>query len=344
MKIDLKELEKRSEYINSQKHPTEDLIIWNYSHRCQYDKMWDEYTMMARGLITDLEGNIHSRPFSKFFNYGEDVDLVIPNETPIIKEKYDGSLGILYWAKELPCIATRGSFTSEQAIWATKWLQRQSKEVLESLNKYETMLFEIIYKQNRIVVDYDFEGLIYLAHIDPETGKELLNPYVFGFQSAKIIENKKLDELKALDKKNEEGFVIYYPKADLRLKVKFEDYVRLHRLITGFSTKSIWECLMNGIDIDEILKDIPDEFYEWVKIKQGELETQFAIQWVRVEECFNKAKKLETRKEQAIEIIKASKERSSAVFSLLDGDKKRTEKLIWKSLKPEYELPFKTEI
>ena len=56
-------------YISVQKHETADLLIWNYSQRCQFERYWTPETRMARGLITDSKGNIIARPFSKFFNY-----------------------------------------------------------------------------------------------------------------------------------------------------------------------------------------------------------------------------------------------------------------------------------
>ena len=101
---------------------------------------------------------------------------------------------------------------------------------------------------------------------------------------------------------------------------------------------------MNDTDIDELLKDIPDEFYDWVKRKQGELEVKFVDQFRKANQVFEKVKGLETRKDQAIEIMKLDKQRSGVVFSLLDGKDKRAKQLVWKELKPEYELPFKTDI
>lgn len=344
MKIDLKELEKRSEHINSQKHPTADLLIWNYNHRCQWDKAWDKYTMMARGLITDLEGNIVARPFKKFFNLGE-LEGKMPDGKFRVFNKMDGSLGILYWIDDTPYIATRGSFTSDQAKKATEMLHYPQPKALWGLLKRDvTYLFEIIYPENRIVLDYgEMEALVFLAAIDIETGGNVdIAPRPFAYTSEEEGVTDP-DQLLKRNGDNKEGFVMVWDNGE-RIKVKFDEYVRLHRLITGFSTKSIWECLMNGTDIDEILKDIPDEFYDWVKKKQDELQIQFDIQYVLVQKSVARVKNMETRKEQAIEIMRTDKNRSGAVFSFLDGNKEKSKKQIWKTLKPEYELPFKTEI
>jgi len=55
----------------SQIHPTLPLTIWNYTEKVQYESLWDEVTLSARGLVTDGNGRVVARPFSKFFNIEE---------------------------------------------------------------------------------------------------------------------------------------------------------------------------------------------------------------------------------------------------------------------------------
>jgi RNA ligase len=135
----------------SQVHPNLPLTIWNYTERVQYENLWDDITLMCRGLVTDNEGNIVARPFRKFFNIEENKHT--PTRDFDVYEKMDGSLGIFFYYKGEPVFATRGSFTSEQAI--------KGKEILNKYNweygTYEgyTYLFEIIYPENKIVVDYN---------------------------------------------------------------------------------------------------------------------------------------------------------------------------------------------
>ena len=88
--------------LHKQTHPTKDLTIWNYSPKVQYERLWDEITIMCRGLVTNSKGEIVARPFKKFFNYEEHKPEDIPNEHYEVFEKMDGSLGILfYYEKEL---------------------------------------------------------------------------------------------------------------------------------------------------------------------------------------------------------------------------------------------------
>ena len=121
-------------------HPTLPLTIWNYTEEVQYNNKWDEITLSARGLVTDEFGTIVARPFTKFFNMEEGKHT--PTTDFEVFEKVDGSLGIVFNYKGEWMIATRGSFTSDQAIKGKEMLD---KYPVEKLDKNKTYLFEIIY-------------------------------------------------------------------------------------------------------------------------------------------------------------------------------------------------------
>jgi len=353
-KIDLVEMHKRRDLrlVTRKKHPTLDLYIWNYTPECQYSRAWDEYTKMARGLITDGEGNIVARPFSKFFNLNEAEETKIENlplEIPEITEKVDGSLAIQYYdGGDRVCIATRGSFESEQAIFATDWLYRKGY-VKNAFKEEYTYLWEIIYPQNRIVVSYgDFSGLILLAVVEIETGKEIdhvQEAQILGVRSSQRI-NKTVDELVSICKDTSikgtemEGFVLKYSNG-LRVKTKTEEYMRLHRMITHFSSKVIWEILAKGETIAVYLEQVPDEFFQWAKEKERELKDNYAGVYATIILGYNDVKDLPTRKDQALRIMKDYKAVSGGIFSLLDDKQSNLNDYIWKMIKPEYELPFK---
>ncbi|MEM1009354.1 MAG: RNA ligase, partial [Myxococcota bacterium] len=162
------------QYIKVQKHPDKALYIYNYTPKAQYDRVWNEWTLACRGLIMEETGKVVARPFEKFFNLGEMESQVIPDEPFEVYEKMDGSLGILYWSEGMPYMASRGSFDSDQALKANEMLQRQYKAALGKLNPAHTYLFEIIYPENRIVVDYGTtEALVLLGIVETSTGKEL---------------------------------------------------------------------------------------------------------------------------------------------------------------------------
>lgn len=198
MKVDVRILTDlvNDGWLRVAKHPDADLFIWNYTEACQFEKHWTPETMMCRGLITDLEGNVMSRPFPKFFNLGE-IEGDLPNEPFQVWDKIDGSLGIIYWIGDKAQVATRGSFVSEQAVNGTEILYNKYARVIPSLDRTKTYLFEILYPANRIVVDYGgAEDLIHLATIDTETGAEEEELKNVGFPQPKRFYVKSIEELR----------------------------------------------------------------------------------------------------------------------------------------------------
>ncbi|MEB3309672.1 MAG: RNA ligase [Snowella sp.] len=320
-----------------QKHPDTDLFIYNYSPVVQYQKLWNEITLMTRGLILDQHQNIIARPFQKFFNLEEHSPDEIPSEPFDVFHKEDGSLGILYWIDDQPAIATRGSFASEQALHATKILRERYAHTFPYLNREHTYLFEIIYPENRIVVNYgELDDLILLAVIDTQTGKDLLLPEI-GFPIVKQFDGiNDLAELRAVEAENQEGFVIRF-KSGFRVKVKFAEYVRLHRIITQTSSTVVWENLATGNPLEELLEKVPDEFYEWVKQTQADLLAQFDEILLEAKSNF---KTFDSRKEAASYFF--TQKYPHIMFRLLDG--KDPSDLIWKMIKPQHSKPFKVEI
>ena len=126
--------------VYKQVHPTLPLTIWNYSEKVQYEGLFDGVTLNTRGLVTDDQGNIVARPFKKFFNMEENRHT--PTEEFDVFEKMDGSCIILFNYKGEWVFASRGSFTSEQAIKAKELSNNFN---LHKLNKDYTYVFEIIY-------------------------------------------------------------------------------------------------------------------------------------------------------------------------------------------------------
>ncbi len=322
-------------YVIHQKHAEAELFIYNYSAKTQYDREWNEVTKACRGLILDSDGVPVARPFPKFFNLGEFEDQPIPAEPFEVYEKMDGSLGISYWLNGNLKIATRGSFASEQAIKAMEMMQTTYKEAAKKMNPAYTYLFEIIYPANRIVVDYGTEEkLVLLAVIETLTGKEQALEDI-GFPVVKCYDGlKDIHTLKQLEEPNREGFVIKF-ESGYRIKVKFEEYVRIHKIIAEVSSISIWEYLSTEQPMDEILEQVPDEFYDWVKAKKATLEAAY----LEIENTAKKEfKELENRKATALYFMNECTY-PKVLFSMLD--KRDYSKIIWKMIRPVHERPFR---
>jgi RNA ligase len=321
-------------YVHVNKHPQAELYIYNYTAAAQYDVIWNEITLQCRGLIMDNHKRIVARPLRKFFNLEETKKVNIPNEAFEVYEKLDGSLGILYFLNGQPYIASRGSFSSEQAQKATEILHQKYISIFEQLNPEWTYIFEIIYPSNRIVVDYgDMEDLILLAILDTQTGKDI-ELMEIGFPLVKKYNGiSDYNQLKLLEEDNREGFVIKFENG-YRVKVKFEEYKRLHYILTNVSNISIWEHLKAGDTLNEILHLVPDEFYNWVRKTEANLRTQFkAIE----DKCRQEFKIYPTRKETA-EYFKTCTY-PNILFKMMDN--KDYSSTIWRMLRPEFEKPFR---
>jgi len=247
-------------------------------------------------------------------------------------------------------MATRGSFTSEQAI-----------KGMEIANKYNydkicvpgyTYLFEIIYPENRIVVDYGKEERLVLLGVMNRRGEEFPYEEMVDEGWDIVMKYKTWGEdwetLKKEISKDNEGYVIRF-SGGMRMKIKGDEYVRLHRILTNFSTKDIWELLRNNEPLESFLERVPDEFDVWVK----EVVRNLKYSFFQIDERAGKMhdyfrygkyndREVEPTKKEFAEYIKQfPTELASVMFKM--WDKRPYDYIIWKMIKPKYEKPFKKD-
>jgi RNA ligase len=249
--------------INRQVHPDLPIHVLNYSAKAQYMNKWTQSERVCRGLILeDHTLNVIARGPAKFFNYGDprvpQVDLDSPVRATV---KHDGSLGIGWRYEGHYGIATRGSFMSPQAQHASAMIDdRIGQMIYESSMKFLkggpgegggcTRIFEIVYPENRIVLDYgDRDELIELGEVLNEDG-------VIHFRPAHMYRTPVITLAEAFKlpvDDDEEGFVLdVQPKQrhlpwgradDFHVKIKGETYKLLHGLLTNTNARRIWTQL-----------------------------------------------------------------------------------------------------
>ncbi len=319
-------------WLRSQRHPEADLWIYNYSARTQYENHWTPETLACRGLILDADGEVVARPFAKFFNFGTPQASSIPVEPWTVTEKIDGSLGILYYLDGEPFIASRGSFTSEQATAGTRLLRERQIARIEGV----TPLFEIVYPSNRIVVDYgDRRELVMLAAIDNATGRDAPLPTYDG-PRAETHGMVPLAELAGRERPNAEGFVVSF-ESGYRVKVKFAEYLRLHKIVTGVNARMLWESMRDGDDLDLLLEGLPDEVHDWIVTTREGLLAAFAAECKAAAEAFAARPLATDRKTLAAYFLGCGAD-AAVLFRMLDG--KPVDDLIWKAIRPGVDSPF----
>ncbi len=343
--------------INIQRHPDYPLLISNYTQQCQYSAAWDDYTLICRGLITDLDGELVARPFPKFFNFHEHANPKLPSidwrQGFTATEKMDGSLGILFPAGGRLHMATRGNFSSKQAkegmaIFRDKGYDRFAYD------PEWTYLFEIIYPENRIILDYGGRRDLILLDVIHNDGQHSLSydalTGIAGDIGCPVVRRIPLDsasepaflEFIRNPAPNSEGIVVRFDDG-MRVKVKYEEYIRLHKLLTGVNARRIWECLKDGEALEDFLDDVPDEFYAWVRSIVKDINANFDRVHAEALAIFDGTRQRlgeASRKDYAAEFTGRGR-LSSVLFAMLDG--RDPSAIIWTMIRPEASLPFLME-
>ncbi len=259
--------------------------VVNYTITTTFERLWDEVTLACRGLVVNLEtGEIINRPFLKFFNNFEPgCELDYENPTAIATEKFDGSMVSIskYIVDNKPVLFVASRSTLN--VYVTDI----AKKILKSydLNLFDigiTHMFELISPDDKHVVKYDFEDLVYLGSVINATGEEtFLNTGKYKWPRSAIqttVDINKLItqmELNEDSSKVEEGYVVQQ-LGGKKIKFKYKKYMKLHSLMSELSTKKIFEVIkLEDMEawlsrdfkektvksILSLYQDFPDELY-----------------------------------------------------------------------------------
>lgn len=261
----------RQEWING-------LVLFDYSRQCQFEQAWNEITIVARGLVLDVPNKkIAALPFPKFFNLGQH-NTSFKDLPYSAYEKMDGSLGIAFYVPNYGWkVNTRGSFLSEQALKAQQMIRT------EMLDTNLTYLFEIIYPENKIVINYKGkEELTLLGAYNNNTYEEITPDQLDEFAKTANYPRPKrynftsfeqLQEIVKVMPKDEEGVVVHFSDGS-RLKVKGDEYCRFHAILSHFSPIQVWGVVRDCKEVD-YLKEIPDECHEEYNLWADDFKAKF---------------------------------------------------------------------
>ena len=205
-----------------------------------------EIVREARGLILeDKTWKIVCYPFKKFFNYGEAYADEIDWETAKVTSKEDGSLIKIYHYNGEWRVGTNSTIDAEDATLNSPYYKnfRELFDVAADNCKFDfdrldpnyTYLMELCSCHNTIVVPYNEPKLFHIGTRNNITCEEV--EVDIGIEKPKEWALSSLNDCIAMAATfdfTREGFVCR-DKNYHRVKVKSEDYVRVHRLANNGS-------------------------------------------------------------------------------------------------------------
>lgn len=243
----------------------------------------------CRGLIFDMEGNLISRPYHKFFNIGEreetNPEVISLKARHTVLEKLDGSMIRPIPTKYGFRLATKAGIT-DVAMKAEVFIADKPEYaafIHSCFKRNVTPIFEWCSRKNRIVVDYPEDNLILTAVRSNRSG--LYSKYSFLYRLAsnfripcikKYPPGSYFQELidQVRDWKDEEGVVVRYDDGHM-VKIKALEYILRHKSKDSIGLeKNVIEVIVSD-NVDDLvpllteqdannLKDFQVKFWEGV--------------------------------------------------------------------------------
>ena len=327
-------IEKLSEDFGIKIKDYKQFIVLNY---CQLntpktDPRWHD----CRGLIVRKQPkgsytnkDILSRPFTRFFNFGETFDTTDFNfGHSIAYDKIDGSLSPVWfnpfsnrWEVSTRQMAYAEGTTSFGNSYRRLFLDgghEGSEEnfqirmnLLNNVMPGYTWIFEMTSPETRVVTPYNEKSIWFLAARNNMSGQYLManairellvecipavkfpNEYYFSTPAECELAAKNLPAL-------EEGYVLYDPSTQNRVKIKSGSYVQIHHMRDNgvINPKRILSLIMEN-EYEEYLVyfESDRELFEPYIRKYNELK-------VWIENTYNDIKDIESQKNFALEAIK----------------------------------------
>jgi hypothetical protein len=292
----------------------DNMVLIRYGLHEDVEGMWtDKKSILreCRSVVINLEDEeLVLTPFKKFFNLNEIEENRLENVLKEIKKaksvectnKKDGSMQFSrFYHNKIVMAGTKALDPKEswRLVEGYSWLTGNHKLMIES-NPDLTFIFEYISLKDVHVVMYEKEeeGLYLIGIREVNTGKEYSYAEVKEFADiydVKMteIENRTFDEImeavKQYKSNEKEGWVINIDGH--RIKLKCDDYVQLHRILTHVSSINLIIKAVSDGYYDDLISKVPDVYRKRVNgiakmIYQYIHETEFDIQY-----WYNKAPK-----------------------------------------------------
>jgi RNA ligase len=330
-------------------------MVLNYTPKAVTTE-WGKTLRRCRGLVYSDDLEIQSHGFEKFFNWGDPKSGPLPEGTPRVFEKSDGSYLSVFWYKNELVVNTRGSFESDQAKWANDWIRSHFTKKICSYSERElSFIFEVIIPEDRKVVDYDYSGLVLLGAVDrdgkeysPECAEHYVSTWLKDYKVVKEYAYEDLETLQAKNIPNEEGYVCtwYQPEGPaFRVKLKFEEYKKLHKLIFNTNSWSIWELTKEGKCVTLILEGATEEIKSWANKLAKDIKQDHDAMKTAYTRAFRSINTLVNGACFGLDVSEKERRKTFAfyaklyahpelLFTLMDGRMDKFDSQVWELCKP----------
>jgi hypothetical protein len=315
-------------FISSKQHKKyPNLYLFKYDQI--RSNMRDPLVQECRGIILDRDDDwkIVAYPYNKFFNYGEAGAAEIDWRTAKVYEKLDGSLCTLYYYDDKWHVATSGTpdasgevngfgFTFEELFWRV-WNKLGYMFPPSFSDSRFTYMFELMTSFNRIIVRHPAERLVLhgtrnidnLTEYKPEDFAR-----VYGWECVKnfsLVSIKDIiSSLQLMNPMEQEGYIVVDDDFN-RIKVKSPQYVALHHMTDGMSTRRMLEIVRTN-EGSEFLSYFP----EWENVYKEVKDKYFAL-LIEVNQCYNMYKGIANQKDFALAVKELPY--SGALFNMRSG-------------------------
>ena len=238
-----------------------------------FDGIWDAWggvLRYCRGIVLHrYSGDVVINPYSKFFNIDEREECSAERVSERAKkgrivefaEKLDGSMISGRWYNGKLVLASSNNVDRGTSIQLDEAYKIISPNIIRGMQKYHnlTFIFELISPMDPHIVKYNGIRKLVLIGIKStnseytftykrvsEIGRELQIPFVKSYNYALDYVLSLRGEKKAYEA---EGFVGNFD--GYRVKIKYDDYLKLHRVAASLTPNKIVKAIA-----DEELKDI----------------------------------------------------------------------------------------
>lgn len=240
------------------------LVLFNYVGTAK-PSLFKDGRQELRGIIFDEStGEIVSRPFHKFFNFGEEpgTDLKSLAYKPFkVYEKIDGTMIHFFkWDGRIHAASRSGDTVHSRKAMEIAKSMNMVDEIGREIDLGYTPIFEMVGPSNKIVVNYEKDCLIYLNSRRRDTGEYRRSRTYFGSRSLDVgtMQGYFLESLvsKTIGK---EGYVAC-SKEGVFYKAKTGWYLDRHKLndIVSKKLSYYYEAAINGV-LDDLIPDVRDD-------------------------------------------------------------------------------------